>query len=502
MTRFRVPLLLAVFAALYLLGAWWGMPSALTPALDSIAPLGPLAFVAKYRQADITYIYPAVHQLVQVAAYAVVFVFAKVTGGLGAISSTWPYGFRDPSGMFTNLLLASNFISALMAVGLLRALWRMRPSTGSAQWFAVSLLGLSGVYAYYTRTANMDIPYLFWIVLAWRELWIYFMERAETRRLWLAGLFSALSVGSKDQASGLILGFGLLLLLVDPATEAAGFLPRFRRAALFTAAVFLCYAAVAIAPQPWRWWQHARFVTSDHVAPETLPTLAGYWELLVRCYWRTHHILTHAGLPLAVAGFVLLWRAGQKREVFVLVGPALAYFFFIIFRTRSTEERYLLPIAIPMALAAGVMIGSPLLRRAGPALATVILACQLAFSLAPVTYCQMFDTKAALAAELGTVVPAGTPIAMHGIPTFNYPNRDVYERYPLMLMDGNQIIPPSTHAANLLHPYDPAVRYAFTGRPEPPPGAWRLVKGWTYPRWVVSHVHVPAVYELFLYEKM
>lgn len=78
--------LFALFGALYALGIFWGLPSALTPAIDSISPLGPLAFVVKYRQADITYVYPAVHQLLQVAFYAVVLLAAKLTGAIGSIS--------------------------------------------------------------------------------------------------------------------------------------------------------------------------------------------------------------------------------------------------------------------------------------------------------------------------------------------------------------------------------------------------------------------------------
>jgi len=504
-------LLFFTFILLYALGVFWGLPSALTPAIDSISPLGPLAFVAKYKQTDITYVYPAVHQLLQVAFYAVILAGAKAIGAIGAISSAWPYGFRDPSALFTVLLVASNLISASMAAFLLRTLWRMRPDPAAAQWFAVPLLGLSGVYAYYARTANMDIPYLFWSVLAWHQLWTYLLtpDSSSSRPLLLAGLFSALSFGSKDQASTIIFGFGLLLLLYSPSGSKDGWQPRVRQATIFSAAMLVCYAVFAIAPQPARWWYHVRFVVQNpavHIAPETPDGLWGQILLLERCYLRLHHIFTYAGLPLAIAGIFILWRRGRHRELALLLIPAFTYYAAVIARVRAPEERYLLPIVIPLALCAGVAIGAlrdlPWGRKPAYALAAGTLAAQLVFSFIPVTYCQIFDTKRDLQRNLSTLLPPQTPIALHGMQTLNYPNRNVYDQYRLMLGPGQAIVPPSTHAANLLHPFDPAVRHVFTGTPQPPPGSdYNLLNHWRYPEWIRSHVHVPAIYELFLHER-
>ena len=512
MPALRSPQALFVsFAILYALGAFWGLPSALTPAIDSISPLGPLAFVAKYTQTDITYVYPAVHQLLQVAFYAVVLAGAKLTGAIGPLSSAWPYGFKDPSALFTVLLVVSNLISAAMAAFLLRTLWRMRPDPAAAQWFAIPLLGLSGVFAYYARTANMDIPYLFWIVLAWHQLWLYLTspDSSSSRPLLLAGLFSALSFGSKDQASTIIFGFGLLLLFYAPLGGGGGRRLRLRQATVFSVAMAASYALFAIAPQPARWLYHVRFVTQDpavHITPETPAGLWGQILLLERCYLRLHHIFTYAGLPLAVAGIIILWRRGRHRELALLLIPALTYYVAVIARVRAPEERYLLPIVIPLVLCAGVAIGAlrhlAWGRKPAYALAAGTLAAQFVFSFFPVTYCQMFDTKRDLQRDLSTLLPPRSPIAIHGMQTLNYPNRYIYDQYRLMLAPGQVIIPPSTHAANLLHPFDQAVRHVFTGTPHPPPeGSYRLISQWTYPDWIRSHVHVPAIYELFLHQR-
>ena len=173
---------------------------------------------------------------------------------------------------------------------------------------------------------------------------------------------------------------------------------------------------------------------------------------------------------------------------------------------RATEERYLLPIVIPLVLCSGVAIGAllalPRGRKPAYALAIATLTSQLVFSFWPVTYCQMFDTKSDLRRDLATVLPPNSSIALHGMQTFNYPNRHTYGQYRLMLAPGQAIVPVSTHAANLIQPADPGIRHVFTGTPQPPPdGAYQLLKQWTYPEWIRSHVHVPAIHEFFLFER-
>ena len=106
--------------------------------------------------------------------------------------------------------------------------------------------------------------------------------------------------GSKDQASGLVIGAGLLLLLIGPLPPTP-FRVRFRQTIVFTTTVVLTYVLVAILPQPMRWWNHARFVVPPH-APTKIPfTPAGEVQLFVRMLGRLRSVFTIPVLPLCNA---------------------------------------------------------------------------------------------------------------------------------------------------------------------------------------------------------
>ncbi len=149
-----------------------------------------------------------------------------------------------------------------------------------------------------------------------------------------------------------------------------------------------------------------RFVTSDHVLPEYEQSLRGQLLFFQRFLVRLSHVLSPPGIALGVAGFVVLARSRKYREALVLAIPAASYYVSIIARLRSSEERYLLPIAIILAVSAGVAVGAAFQIRHARArqlrvftlliLATA-LAQQLVWGFIPVTYTQLFDTRRELA---------------------------------------------------------------------------------------------------------
>ncbi len=522
MTKRQTIIFVLVVAVLYGLGLFWGLPSVLTAASDSTAPLGPLSFVAEYRDPNKSYVYPAVHQLLLACVYGVIIVGCKLSGYLGALSSAWPYGFRDPTTVFSAFILASNVVSLLMGLVVLVSLKRVRPTESYAAWFPMLLLAASGVFAYYARVANMDMPYLCWWWLSYVCLWHYVFSGRPRRRLLLcAAAAAALAIGTKDQSAGLILGSGLILLFIPARGTADGWTVRIKSAALFSCALFAAYALVAVAPNPWRWLHHVRFVTSDHVLPEYEQSLRGQVLLFGRFLVRLSHVMTPLGIALGVAGLCVLARLRKHREALVLLLPAVAYYVSIIAKVRSTEERYLLPIAILLAVSAGVAVGAGLaathvrarqLRLLTLGVVAFVLAQQFVWSFIPVTYTQLFDARRALARDIGQIVPPGAPLLIADMPSFNVPNRYIYERYALMHPPGEKLFPLSTHGENLFHPYDPAHRFILAGSPTTQT-AWpnahsqwpdtnvELIGQWTYPAWIKTHVYVPSVYEFYLFRR-
>jgi hypothetical protein len=494
MSRQKLIIFVVAFAALYALGIFWGLPSAMTAASDTTAPLGPLAFAAEYRDPSKSFIYPAVHQLLLLAFYAVVLVVCKLTGYLGAISSAWPYGFTDPSAVFSAFILVSNLVSLVMAIVLLLALRRMRPTETCAMWFAMLLLGLSGVFAYYARVANMDMPYLFWWVLSYVCLWRYVCgEGARRKFLVYSAVLAALSIGTKDQAAGLVLGFGFVVLLVPPRDGEGSWKERIKSAAFFSVCLIAAY-----------------------VLPEVEASVRGQLLLFSRFVGRLGHILTPGGVLLGVGGMVVLAAQRRYRELLVLTLPVAAYYCSIIAKVRATEERYLLPFAIVLSIGAGVAVGAALssrwrersvLRALMWVVIVGVLAQQFVWSFIPVTYAQLFDTKGALARDIARLAPEGSNLLMVDMVSFNLPNRHVYDHYTLMHPPGEKLFPLSTHGENLFKPYDPSYKFVLAGsvrepgRAEWPKADLEAVQSWTYPEWIKSHIYVPAVYEFYLFRR-
>jgi hypothetical protein len=509
-------ILLLCLALLYVLGVWWGLPSAIAPASDSNAPLGPLSFVAEYRNPDKTYIYPAVHQLLLLPFYAVVLAVCKLAGLIGRVSSVWPYGMTDPSSVFSALILASNLVSLVMGLAVLDGLRRIRPAASYTPMAGIAVFALGGVFTYYARVPNMDVPYVFWLVLGFVCLWRFLFDAsAGLRWLCISGVCSALAVGTKDQASGVVLGYGLVLLSLSPSGRDGSLRSRARHAAIFAAALLLAYALAAIAPQPQRWWRHVVFVTSDHVIPEFAASWRGQTLLLARSLLRLSHILSPVGVALAACGLFALFRDGRRRESVALLLPALAYYVSIIAKVRASEERYLLPIAWFCAVLIGVAVGTAL-TRSGPSRSAFSRVARLAVAVAvihqfvwgfvPITWTQMFDLKRDLARDLPALVASGSPLLITGMVSFNLPNSRVYERYRLMHPPGDRLEPPSTHGEKLFHPYEPDWRFVLVGSPHPiltpkVPTDAVLVRAWAFPPWIKAHVHVPCVYEFSLFER-
>jgi hypothetical protein len=518
MFRRREHLLLLVVFLLIVPGVFWGLPSAITPQVDAPVPLGSLLFIAEYGKGTLNVVYPLFHQILLLPFYGLVGAGFWLTGGVSRITSTWPYGFRDPTRFFSGLILVTNLVSAVMGIALLSLL---RPLAGVRRpwvWVGLLVIGTNGVFVYYSRVGNLDLPYTFWWGVSLFFLWRYFFF-GEGTPFWLlsaAGVAAAAATGSKDQASSFAIGAGILILVMS-RSEPSPFKARFRGAMVFTLALLVAYLVVAILPDPRHWWAHFRFVTGPH-APTDIPmTLAGEMELLGHFARELHAAYTVPVLLVSALGAVWLFRTGQARVFWLLVFPMITYYLIVIAKTRVLYPRFMLPFAIPIFVL--VTYGAAMVSdRFGPVGRKVWLACiglfivyQLAFSYGPVTYAQLFDLKRQLAADLPRHVPPDEPLLISRMQSYNFPNRGVYESYRVMMLPNDPIVPPSRHAAGILKPFDPSVTYYLLGSgtaglPWHVPGPYPELVGekvaeWRYPAWVRRHLIEPCLYEFALYRR-
>lgn len=407
-----------------------------------------------------------------------------------------------------------------MAVIIVMSLCRVRlpRSNSQARWIGVGLLALSGVYTFFARTGNFDIPYLLWWILSFVCLWRYLFHTDRSRR-WLigVGVFSAMAVATKDQAAGLALGSLLVILAVGPNRGARSML-RVKDASLFGVVTLIAYLLLAVAPQPIRWARHfaiwAQYLPGvERRQPEDFAnTLFGHIGLLKETLLSLSHVVSWAGIVLAVVGAIHLMRHRHCRELMTLLLPAFAYYATIICSARFVCDRYLLPVACLVVLLATVGVTAILsffrtrgkrLHVVGYAGVFLVLFYQLMTGYLPVTYFQVCDTKRHLASALPTSVPKGSYILWIGAPT-SLPNSKVYQDYSLVLPPDVQ--PWSRSVKHVFHSYDMTVDFILSEDPlDLRVHDVRFIRAWTCPKWVwvsISSQDVRSrVKEFYLYQR-
>lgn len=216
MTRlFRAPMfwILLLAAGLRLAGLAWGLPAADGWDDDGFAPRNFLTALALTWKPGSYFTYPPLHAIVlalpslPVAAWALAHAPSLSPHDVIATITQVPY--------MTYFAVAARLISLLMALGIVWTVGEMARLVAGrhAGLFAAGACALNFGLTYYGQVSNLDVPYLFWGSLA--LLWCMRVVTEESpRRFWLAALFAAAAMATKDQAYGLfLLSLPLLLAL-------------------------------------------------------------------------------------------------------------------------------------------------------------------------------------------------------------------------------------------------------------------------------------------------
>ena len=502
--------------ALYAVGWYWGLPSEFDADADAPVPYSPLAFVSDYFNPQIAEKYPATHQILLLPFYGIYLVLMKLKGDVQSISPIWPHGFRNPSEVFSALIVISRVISTFMAVSIIFCLrkFHWKEFDRSSQYVAMVLMAGNGVFTYYARAGNFDVPYLFWWALSLVYLSIYIFESSSgIKPLIISAIFSALSIGTKDQAAGLVLGSGLIILLVHSETTRT-LVVRFRHALAFTTVTLFVYIIVAVLPQPVRWMNHVGFWggfvasgVTDYIQYES--SWRGHLGLLRESAYRLSHIISPVGILFSVIGMIILIKSGRYRIVAFLSIPIISYYALIIFNIRFVLERYLLPIAFLLVISAGIGVGVILQYLKGKNriiyfvanfAVILVLAYHAISGYFPITYAQIFDIKRALAESIPSHVARGSIILWCGKEA-NFPNTLVYENYKLSLPPGER--PWSKRAEHVFVPYEPDFAYILSDSHQLfEQKDANLIQIWRYPDWINNSLHVRLTNEYYLYKKI
>jgi 4-amino-4-deoxy-L-arabinose transferase-like glycosyltransferase len=412
----------------------WGLPDGMSRqttsswAVDTIAPLGPLNEAKHgFTRAGIDdVIYPLFHYVVLAGAYAPYIGVQWLTGEFQNPSGDYPYGAQSPERFFKHLTWIAGIVSTIMFGGILIAVYltALELFDRRAALWATILAALIPPLSFYGATSNLDVPYLFWTMLAIWQL----VRAARTGRFVafvLCGVFASLATATKDQAVGFFLALpvvvpwllaqrrardGASTRLVDVLTD--------RRAIGAACAALLTFAlANNLLFGGWDGFtRHLGFADTFYaanIATKEVPLIARQPQILLE---NAALLIEMVGIPLLLLAALGFWHARRERIgcAWLIVVPSLTYYVFILAPTNSIS-RYLLGIALLLAPFAGLAVARALETAARVRKAVVLpvaaMACIWQGSLLYNLHLSLrHDSRYAMADWVRTHVPPGAVI--------------------------------------------------------------------------------------------
>ncbi|MGB2907527.1 MAG: glycosyltransferase family 39 protein [Candidatus Aminicenantaceae bacterium] len=357
-------------------GIWWGLPgSGWAP--DEVAPSRVIAGLEQGLSQGWYVKYPPLHFYLLTLAYLPILALHWLTG-------------LDLHGYQVNTVLffMGRSLSLLMGTSIVYIVYRCGREIFDrrAALFTALISALTVPFVYYSKTANLEIPFIFWFMLS---LWFY-LRVLKAHRLADYLLFTAaaiFSVCTKDQAYGfyVLMPLGIILsahLSRRKEDDRAGILASvFNRKTILSlalaAVLFVLIQNILFSPDGFM--GHVRFITGPgsqrfQVYENTLSGHAGMlWSSL-------RYIRFSFGWPmflLCALGLAAFFRARKEAPLlFWLLLPGLSYYIFFISVIRYNCVRFFLPLCLTLAFFGGRLLAgllAPGQRLPGLRIAAVVL---------------------------------------------------------------------------------------------------------------------------------
>jgi 4-amino-4-deoxy-L-arabinose transferase-like glycosyltransferase len=360
----REPLvwILTAAAGLRLAGLFWGLPASDGWDDDGFAPRNFLTALALTYKHGAYFTYPPLH--------AFLLALLTLPGAVLALLHAPSFHQADVIGEFTKpgymtfFAMMGRLVSLVMSLGILWCVARMAELIAGrrAGLFAAGACALNFGLTYYGQVSNLDVPYLFWSLLA--LLWgMRAVVEQAPKRFWGTALFAAAAVATKDQAYGLFaLSLPALLLLWFA-------LDRWPRAhAREVALSLLPAAAVALLllllvdgaiTNPGGFTRRIAFLTgpASRDYAEYLQGPAGWLALLAdmgRYFGQGYGVVA---MTLAVLGLAVQCARSRGGALVAGLLPALAMVSFTLcfnFAALRSDDRFLLPQAVLATVYIGI----------------------------------------------------------------------------------------------------------------------------------------------------
>jgi hypothetical protein len=344
--------ILAASLVLDVVGLGWGLPG--TWVAIEMKPQYVLGALASHFSHGWYDAYPPVHFYVLVAAWSPLLLLSALN------RLTF-----DSSAAYSLLVAISRLVSVAMAAGMVAAacVCGTRAFGRRAGLVAAAIFALAAPFVYYAKTANVDVPYLFWWALS-MVFYLRLLDTGATSDYLAFASTATLAVCTKDQAYGLYLLPPLVIVeriwrenrraRVPGAWWRAFVDRRLVLAALASAALFaVCQNLIFNAGG---FMDHVRFITGPGSAAYRVyePTIAGRLALLEETI---RLIQESMGWPLFVAGTIGLLLAiaepRHRRMTVWLLVPVVSYYLGFIDVILYNYDRFVLPMCFVLAIFGG-----------------------------------------------------------------------------------------------------------------------------------------------------
>ncbi|MDP2915407.1 MAG: glycosyltransferase family 39 protein [Candidatus Aminicenantes bacterium] len=341
------------------LGLWWGLPSYDGWAVDEIVPARVQNGIANGFSRGWNDSYPPLHYYLLTLSYSPIFLFQQFH----------PLTEDD---LNTALFYMGRILSALMGAGIVLLVYLC----GREIYDELSALIAGGLtmgiapFVYYAKTANVDVPYVFWVICS-LFFYIRILKNHRLRDyLWFAAT-ATLAVCTKDQAYGFYVLAPLPILWSryafekrrnDAASWIATLINRKNLAALGAGALVFILTQNLL----FNWdgfIAHFKFIAGPaQIYSNYTHTVAGHASMT----WQSvKHLLFSFGWPsfllcCAGLGYALL----QQKKNYLLLAlliPVISYDIFFINVILHDFDRYFLAICIIFTFFGG-KFGADILR--------------------------------------------------------------------------------------------------------------------------------------------
>ena len=363
----RIVLLAA--AVLHGVGIGWGLPASDAWDNDGVAPRDFLPGLADTFTPGHYYTYPPFHLALLTLLSLPELVIAIIRAGALSISSVLPVILGTP--YMTAMALTARVLAVVMSLGIILTLALIAaelvpaPRRRAVMVLTAAFASVNRSFDYYAHMSNLDVPYLFWALLATLFL-VRAIARGEPRRLRYLALFGALAITTKDQAYAMFLVGVPLSLALSVALDRAAPKKALAREAGIAAAIaiglVLLIDGALFNPSGFR----ARLGFLSGSASQDYATYSRdtHGRLLalrdVVLEWHSHYppvlgVLLVGGL---VVTLYAARRAGRNVLVASLVPLVVAVSFTLCFNlvARRVEERFTLPQMLLASVYAGLAL--------------------------------------------------------------------------------------------------------------------------------------------------